>query len=78
MSLADDLVVYLGPKCLAGHNDLLAGVIHGKDPARLGKVRKMRSLFGNILQPGLPAYAGSLSSYGLTRGSSMKVGWVTE
>jgi cystathionine beta-lyase/cystathionine gamma-synthase len=51
LPLGADLVVYSGTKYLAGHSDLLAGVILGKDPAVVGKIRRSRSLFGNILQP---------------------------
>jgi hypothetical protein len=59
-------------------SDLLSGVILGKDPSLLGRTRKMGSHMAKTQQPGLPAYAGSLSTHGVTRGSSMKVGWVTE
>jgi methionine-gamma-lyase len=51
LPLGADLVVYSGTKYLAGHSDLLAGVILGKDPALVLKIRRSRSLFGNILQP---------------------------
>ncbi len=51
LPLGADLVVYSATKYLAGHSDLLAGVILGKDPALVGKIRRSRSLFGNILQP---------------------------
>lgn len=51
LPLGADLVVYSGTKYLAGHSDLLAGVILGKDPAVVGRIRRLRSLFGNILQP---------------------------
>ena len=51
LPLGADLVVYSGTKYLAGHSDLLAGVILGKNPALVGKIMRTRSLFGNILQP---------------------------
>ncbi len=51
LPLGADLVIYSGTKYLGGHSDLLAGVILGKDPALVGKIRRMRRLFGNILQP---------------------------
>ena len=51
LPLGADLVVYSGTKYLAGHSDLLAGVILGKDPTLVGRIRRSRSLFGNILQP---------------------------
>jgi cystathionine beta-lyase/cystathionine gamma-synthase len=51
LPLGADLVVYSGTKYLAGHSDLLAGVILGKDPTLVGKIMRTRSLFGNILQP---------------------------
>src|SRR5882757_6308082 len=49
--LGADLVAYSGTKYLAGHSDLLAGVILAKDPTLTGKIRRTRSLLGNILQP---------------------------
>jgi methionine-gamma-lyase len=51
LSLGADLVVYSGTKYLAGHSDLLAGVIISKDTVLDSKIRRMRGLFGNILQP---------------------------
>jgi methionine-gamma-lyase len=51
LTLGADLVVYSGTKYLGGHSDLLAGVILGKDSALIGKLRRSRSLHGNILQP---------------------------
>jgi methionine-gamma-lyase len=51
LPLGADLVVYSGTKYLAGHSDLLAGVILGKDSSLVGRIRRMRGLFGNILQP---------------------------
>lgn len=51
LTLGADLVVYSGTKYLGGHSDLLAGVILGREPALIEKLRRSRSLFGNILQP---------------------------
>jgi methionine-gamma-lyase len=51
LPLGADLVVYSGTKYLGGHSDLLAGIILGKDRALVGNIRRMRGLFGNILQP---------------------------
>jgi methionine-gamma-lyase len=51
LSLGADLVVYSGTKYLSGFSDMLAGVVLAKDAERLEKVRLLRSLFGNILQP---------------------------
>ena len=78
LSFGADLVVDQGASFLAGQSDLLSGVILGKAPALIGRATKMRSLLAKTLLPGLPAHAGSLSTYGVTRGSSMKVGWVME
>jgi len=46
-----DLVVYSATKYLSGHSDMLAGVVLAKDRAPIEKLRLMRILFGNILQP---------------------------
>lgn len=46
-----DLVVYSATKYLAGHSDILAGVVIGKDPELVASLRGMRAVLGNILQP---------------------------
>jgi cystathionine beta-lyase/cystathionine gamma-synthase len=46
-----DLVVYSGTKYLAGHSDMLAGVVLGPDPELIATLRGMRAILGNILQP---------------------------
>ena len=51
LTLGADLVVYSGTKYLSGFSDMLAGVVLGKDPALIAKIRPLRSSFGNILQP---------------------------
>jgi methionine-gamma-lyase len=51
LTLGADLVVYSGTKYLGGHSDLLAGVILAKEIGLVEKLRRSRSLFGNILQP---------------------------
>jgi methionine-gamma-lyase len=49
--LGVDLVLYSATKYLSGHGDMLAGVIIASDLALVEKLRLMRILFGNILQP---------------------------
>jgi methionine-gamma-lyase len=46
-----DLVVYSATKYLAGHSDILAGVVLGKDTELVASLRGMRAVLGNILQP---------------------------
>ncbi len=46
-----DLVVYSATKYLAGHSDILAGVVIGKDAELVASLRGMRAVLGNILQP---------------------------
>ena len=51
LSLGADLVVYSGTKYLSGFSDMLAGIVLAKDGDLIGKIRPLRNLFGNILQP---------------------------
>jgi methionine-gamma-lyase len=51
IALGADLAVYSGTKYLSGFSDMLAGVIIGRDVELIGKLRRMRSSLGNILQP---------------------------
>jgi methionine-gamma-lyase len=51
LALGADLAVYSATKYLAGNSDMLGGVITGRDPAVVGKLRRLRSALGNILQP---------------------------
>jgi cystathionine beta-lyase/cystathionine gamma-synthase len=51
IELGADLAVYSGTKYLSGFSDMLAGVIIGRDVELIGKLRRMRSSLGNILQP---------------------------
>jgi methionine-gamma-lyase len=51
LSLGADLVVYSGTKYLSGFSDMLAGIVLAKDADLIGKIRPLRNLFGNILQP---------------------------
>jgi methionine-gamma-lyase len=46
-----DLVVYSATKFLAGHSDMLGGVVLGRDPAPITALRGTRAILGNILQP---------------------------
>jgi cystathionine beta-lyase/cystathionine gamma-synthase len=46
-----DLSVYSATKYLAGHSDMLAGVVLGKDPDLIASLRGTRAILGNILQP---------------------------
>ena len=51
LALHADLVVYSATKYLSGFSDLLAGVILGRDPELLTRLRGLRAILGNILQP---------------------------
>jgi cystathionine beta-lyase/cystathionine gamma-synthase len=46
-----DLVVYSATKYLSGFSDLLAGVVLGRAPEHVTRLRGTRALLGNILQP---------------------------
>jgi methionine-gamma-lyase len=46
-----DMVLYSATKYLSGFSDLIGGVALSRDPALIAKMRTMRNLFGNILQP---------------------------
>ena len=49
--LGADMVLYSGTKYLSGFSDMLAGVALARDPELIDAMRRMRILFGNILQP---------------------------
>jgi methionine-gamma-lyase len=51
LTLGADLSVYSATKYLGGFSDVIGGVVLGKDPDLMAKIRSKRSLFGNILQP---------------------------
>jgi len=51
LDLGADLVLYSATKYLSGFSDLIGGVALATDRALIGKMRSMRGLFGNILQP---------------------------
>lgn len=51
LSLGADLAVYSATKFLAGFSDMLGGVIIGQDPALVDRLRGLRAILGNILQP---------------------------
>jgi len=51
LALGADLSIYSATKYLGGFSDIIGGVVLGKDPALMHKIRSKRSLFGNILQP---------------------------
>ena len=51
LSLGADLCVYSATKYLGGFSDMLGGVITGRDPELLQRLRGTRAILGNILQP---------------------------
>jgi len=51
LMLGADIVLYSATKYLSGFSDLIGGVALSNDKALIQKMRSMRSLFGNILQP---------------------------
>jgi len=51
LELGADIVLYSATKYLSGFSDLIGGVALARDRALVQKMRSMRSLFGNILQP---------------------------
>lgn len=51
LTLGIDLVVYSATKFLAGHSDMLGGVVLGRDPEMVAALRGTRAILGNILQP---------------------------
>ena len=51
LELGADLVVHSGTKYLAGHNDLLCGVIVAKEPELAAKVKFLQNATGAILSP---------------------------
>jgi methionine-gamma-lyase len=51
LELGADLAVYSATKYLAGHSDMLAGVVLGKDAELIASLRGTRAILGNILQP---------------------------
>lgn len=51
LRLGADLVVYSGTKYLAGFSDMLAGVVLASDGELVARLRGVRALLGNILQP---------------------------
>jgi methionine-gamma-lyase len=46
-----DLSVYSATKYLAGHSDILAGVVMSGDATLIASLRGIRAILGNILQP---------------------------
>jgi methionine-gamma-lyase len=51
LTLGADMVLYSATKYLSGFSDLIGGVALAKDRALIQKMRSLRNLFGNILQP---------------------------
>ncbi len=51
LDLGADLVVYSATKYLSGFSDLIGGVVLAHDRELIQKIRSLRGLFGNILQP---------------------------
>jgi methionine-gamma-lyase len=50
LSHGADLVIYSATKFLGGFSDLLAGVVMAADPELVTRMRRLRSILGNILQ----------------------------
>jgi cystathionine beta-lyase/cystathionine gamma-synthase len=46
-----DVVLYSATKFLGGFSDMIGGVALTRDPALITKIRSLRVMFGNILQP---------------------------
>ncbi|MDE3075390.1 MAG: PLP-dependent transferase, partial [Chloroflexota bacterium] len=51
LALGAHLAVYSATKYMGGHSDLLAGVVMGRDPDLVTRIREQRTLLGTILQP---------------------------
>ncbi len=51
LELGADIVLYSATKYLSGGSDFIGGVALAADKALIAKMRSLRSLFGNILQP---------------------------
>ena len=51
LELGADLVIHSGTKYLAGHNDLLCGVVVAKEPELAAKIRFLQNATGAILSP---------------------------
>ena len=51
LQLGADLVLYSATKYLSGFSDLIGGVALASDRGLIQKIRSLRGLFGNILQP---------------------------
>jgi methionine-gamma-lyase len=51
LTLGADATVYSATKYLAGHSDILAGVVLSRDPELIAGLRGIRAIVGNILQP---------------------------
>src|SRR5713226_3696856 len=51
LALGADLSLYSATKYLSGFSDMIGGVAIAKDPELIRPMRRLRSLFGNILQP---------------------------
>ncbi len=51
LALGADLVVYSATKYLAGNSDMLGGVVLAREPELTKRLRGVRAILGNILQP---------------------------
>ncbi len=51
LMLGADMVLYSATKYLSGFSDLIGGVALARDRSLIQKMRSLRNLFGNILQP---------------------------
>jgi len=51
LALGADLAIYSATKYLGGFSDMLGGVVLGRDPELVARLRGTRAILGNILQP---------------------------
>jgi len=51
LAIGADMAVYSATKYLGGFSDMLGGVVLGRDPELVARLRGMRAILGNILQP---------------------------
>ena len=51
LALGADIVLYSATKFLSGFSDLIAGFAISRDTELIKKIRGLRAMFGNILQP---------------------------
>ena len=51
LAIGADMAVYSATKYLGGFSDMLGGVVLGRDPELVARLRGTRAILGNILQP---------------------------